>query len=323
MTPCPRGLRKALGRAARSGGRTLFAAVPILLFAGVVFADEVVLKNGDRLSGTVTRSNDEVVVLEHEALGSVTLRRVFVERVEREEEEPLRRETAEPAPAFPPVEVEWKRQMALGAMITQGNTEEAGLTGRVSVNRKREKRDEWTFKAEGNVSEVNGSMNAKRYAGLLRYAYSFGPDAAWYHFYKGEAEHDRFADITYRVVPSTGVGYWYSDDPPFKAMIEAGLGWERTEFRLAGRESGPVLAPRGFLEYTFPKGAVLSQEVTAWPDLEDPAGEYRFRSETIFSNPITRTLSLQFRLVDEYDSDPASGAEKNNLRATSELNWQF
>lgn len=276
-------------------------------------ADEVHLANGDRLSGRVLSQDDQAVVLEHDALGTITLDRTRVASVA----------LSEPAEAPQPAARAWKRRFALGASLSEGNTEQGELSAKLRANGKTD-RDELTAAAEGYLSQRDGQTNARRYAGSFRYAFSFGRELAWYNFYKVEADHNRFANIDWRLTSSVGFGYWFSEEPPLMAMAEIGFGWERTRFRDGVTDdSEPVLIPRGFLEKSFSTGAALSQEVTLWPQVGEDAGAVRLKVETVFTNPIRDGLSLRMRFVDEFNSDPAGSAERNDVRLSSELAWDF
>ncbi len=101
---------------------------------------------------------------------------------------------------------------------------------------------------------------------MARYAYSFGGDLKWYNFYKLEADEDYFADIDYRLTPSTGVGYWFSDTDDLKAMAEMGLGYQYTNYRIEVKSTGePVLVPRIFIDKRLIAKLHLSEDLTAYP----------------------------------------------------------
>ena len=53
---------------------TRFAALMLLLLAVPVFADQVVLKNGDRLTGSIKKSDGKVVVIKTDYAGEVTVK---------------------------------------------------------------------------------------------------------------------------------------------------------------------------------------------------------------------------------------------------------
>ena len=286
-------------------------------------ADEVTLKNGDRFSGRIVSEDERTLILEHEAAGRLTLQRAFIARITRSKIPSPPQGPEKPIQVAERKEWEWEREFAFGVALSRGNTDEGELSGRLLVNAKSD-HDEWTGKFEGYLAESQGSTNAQRYAGSGRYAFSFGRGLAWYNFYKLELNHDRFANIDWRVIPSAGVGVWFSDEAPLVAMVELGAGWERTQFKDAtASTSEPVLIPRGWMELTFPNGAQLSQELTLWSELGGEIGAFRLKAETLFTNPVTERWAIKLRFVDEFDSDPAGSSKKNDLRLTTELAWSF
>jgi putative salt-induced outer membrane protein YdiY len=51
----------------------LWAALSVFAFGSTLFADQVVLKNGDRLTGTITKSDDKTLLIKTEFAGDVTV----------------------------------------------------------------------------------------------------------------------------------------------------------------------------------------------------------------------------------------------------------
>lgn len=215
----------------------------------------------------------------------------------------------------------WAGELAAGYSLATGNTEGSELNGRFKANRKTDA-DELTFKADGLYASKDKKMNAQKYSGLARYACSFGAERKWFHFFKGEGDHDRFADIDYRLVPSTGLGYWFFDEPEWRLLLEAGIGVEHTNYRSA-RESTtePVAIPRAFVEKKLGK-LKLSEDLTSYFYLRE-TGEYRLKSESIAEFPFSAKISGRLSLIDEYNSDPAPGVEKNDVRLVTSLVYAF
>ena len=63
--------------------------VALILFLGLasaVFADQITLKNGDRLTGTVVKSDGKVLVLHTEFAGDVTLQFAAITQITTEKE---------------------------------------------------------------------------------------------------------------------------------------------------------------------------------------------------------------------------------------------
>jgi putative salt-induced outer membrane protein len=59
----------------------LWAVLSVLTFCSASFADQVVLKNGDRLTGTITKSDDKTLLIKTEFAGDVTVQWPAVQEV--------------------------------------------------------------------------------------------------------------------------------------------------------------------------------------------------------------------------------------------------
>ena len=64
----------------------IFALAAFLGLASAVFADQITLKNGDRLSGTVVKSDGKTLVLHTEFAGDVTLQFAAITQIKTEQE---------------------------------------------------------------------------------------------------------------------------------------------------------------------------------------------------------------------------------------------
>lgn len=59
----------------------LWVALSVFTFCSALFADQVVLKNGDRLTGTITKSDDKTLLIKTEFAGDVTVQWSAVQEV--------------------------------------------------------------------------------------------------------------------------------------------------------------------------------------------------------------------------------------------------
>jgi len=283
-----------------------------LTLENCLYADEIYLKNKDRVSGKIIKEDNGVVVIETQAMGLLSIKKEFVERISADE-------------IIRPVEekedVLWEREFSLGYNKSNGNTQNSQFSTRLFIHRKTD-HNEFHLQGDSFYSSSNKEMDAQKYNGMIRYAFSFA-ESKWYNFYKFEANHDRFANIDYRIIPSTGLGYWFSDQEDWKLMSELGLGLEHTSYRdNTKNDNEVVLIPRAFFEKKLFGESKISQDTTLYPSLEDTS-EYRLHSETAFINPINGSLSVKFSLIDDYDSDPPTNTKKNDLRFISSLIYSF
>jgi len=289
----------------------------------IVRADVIYLKNNDKITGEVLEETEESVSIKTEAIGIISVKKDSIERISnvieeriamdeeriaKEKEDDLRR-------------INWKKEISLGYNISSGNTESSQLTLAAFINRKT-KHDEFTIKGDTYYSSSNEKMDAQRWSALIRNDFNFWGNK-WYNFYKLDADHDRFANIDYRLIPSTGIGYRFSDTPKWKAKLEGGLGFEHTSYRDATKDSGEAtLLGRAFFDKKFFDNLSITQDITIYPSIED-RGQFRLHSETSFISPINEKLSLRFSFVDDYDSDARGNIKKNDLRFTSSLVHSF
>ncbi|MCQ9206059.1 MAG: DUF481 domain-containing protein [Omnitrophica bacterium] len=276
------------------------------------YSEEIHLKNGDTVSGEIIEQSDENISLKTEAMGTIIIKKDFVEYIGSAKKETL-------------AQVEeklWQREVSLGYNASSGNTQNNQFSLKFSANRKIDQVSEFTLKGDIYYSSSNGRMDAQKWQGTARYAFSFW-ESKWYNFYKIESDHDRFADINYRIVPSAGVGYWFSDQPDWKAMVELGMGLEYTNFKSDTKDnSAAILIPRAFFEKKLFADSRISQDIILYNSLE-AIGEYRLHSETSLVNPINDKLSLRLSLIADYNSAPPEDTKKRDVRFISALTYTF
>jgi len=283
----------------------------------IAYADEVYLENGDKITGEIVEVTEETISIKSEAIGTVSIKKEFIERIEgvvEKESVELADEAEE--------DVIWNRNVSLGYNKTSGNTDTSRLSLDIAVNRNKKHVNEITLKGSTYYSSSNKNMDAQKWYGSGRYAFSFGGNKRWYNFYKMEADHDRFADVDYRLIPSSGIGYWFYDLPELKAMVEVAIGYERTNYKNTDDSEEAVLIPRAFFEKAIFKNSKFTEDVVFYPAIDDPA-DYRLRSETVFTSPLSEKLSLNLSLIDEYDAKPVKDTKKNDVRFISSLTYSF
>jgi len=301
--------------------KKLYLIINCFLFAlyltGNAFADEVYLKNGDKISGEVLDESEGKVSLKTESMGTLTIDNEAIERIAKAAEtQPKKTEEEKSDPA-------WKREIAIGYDKTTGNTNESRLAASGSINRNRKHIDEWTLKGEVYYSTNERKTNAQQWYTMGRYAYSLGKTKKWYNFYRLEADHDRFEDIGYRLLPAAGLGFWLFDTDDIKLMAEVGAGYEYTKFRIEDNNKEQwVLTPMASFEKKLFDKTRLKQNLFYYPAFED-FNDYRLRSETYVDVGINDKLSLRLSLIDDFTSEPAPDTKKNDLRLTSGLAYSF
>ncbi|MFH1063276.1 MAG: DUF481 domain-containing protein [Candidatus Omnitrophota bacterium] len=215
----------------------------------------------------------------------------------------------------------WKRELSLGFTQATGNTQNSQLSGAVEADKKTES-DQVTLKASTLYSSQHKKMDGQKHEASVRYALNFSENQ-WYAFYKFSIDHDKFSNIDYRMLPTAGIGYWFSDTDDWKAMAELGLGLEHINYSDETKDrTDAIIVPRAFFEKTVFEKAKLSQDIAAYPNLEE-SDDFRVIAETRFTNPLSDNMSLRFSFVDEFNSNPAGEAKKNDTRTVLALIYSF
>ncbi|MDP8212407.1 MAG: DUF481 domain-containing protein [Candidatus Zapsychrus exili] len=277
----------------------------------VSFAEEINLKNGDRITGNIIEQTDETITIEAKAMGQVVISKSFI--IEEKEVVVAIEEARKPV---------WDKKGSLGYNKSSGNTRSSQLSGEITLDKKTDS-NETNIKLGIYTSSANDKMDSKKVYGSLRYAYSFAEDLKWYHFYKLEAEQDRFSNIDYRLIPSSGVGYWFSDSQNFKAMAEGAFGLERTVYRDNTKDdSSVVFIPRGYIEKKLFNNLTFSEDLTLYPSLKD-SERYRIHSETSLVNPINDNLAWRLSFIDDFNSNPVIDKKKNDYKIITSIDFNF
>ena len=141
------------------------ALVVMVIASGDVFADEIMLNNGDKVSGEIIGETANSIIVSTKAMGQVEIAKRYIKPKEQNV-----RAGANEARG----KVTWKRQIAAGFNATSGNTEERQISSGIEVGRSRYHVDEWALKAGAYYSSSEEKMNAQKWNVLGRYAFSFG-----------------------------------------------------------------------------------------------------------------------------------------------------
>tara|TARA_R100001480_G_scaffold102989_3_gene106109 strand:+ start:5437 stop:6468 length:1032 start_codon:yes stop_codon:yes gene_type:complete len=225
-----------------------------VLAGSALAADEIVLKNGSRILGTVTGVRDGVVTVDTEFAGTLKVQQDQVESLLSSEpivlkladgtvvEEPSLRVEEEtlllasddaPVATYPLAELalsnpqpwelgqgyRWKGQVSLALEMQRGNTDTDELDyGIESIWRSLE--DRYTLRFDGEEDEANGIKNAENWTALGKYdRFLEGP---LYWGVNASAEHDKFSDLDLRYYVGPYIGRQFHERPLLTLSAEVG-----------------------------------------------------------------------------------------------------
>jgi len=217
-------------------------------------------------------------------------------------------------------ETPWKRKIGVGADSANGNTK--NTQGNLSLSAgKGWSHSEFLSKFNLSYSETSGAMDGQKWAATARYQLLFGEDDRWFNPYQVVVDHDKLADVYVRYLPSVGIGYWLAKSDKCKWSIEDSIGYEVTDYYGKTTAKTTAMIVRTFLDKLVFEKAHLTEDLSVIPSLEGSG--YRIKSETGFSNPLTKELALTLRYMIDFDSEPADNKKKTDTRFIAGLDYSF
>jgi putative salt-induced outer membrane protein YdiY len=303
-------------------------------------ADEIRLKNGDRLTGRVIRMEAGKLILKTVYAGDISIVwqevasvmtdgsvKVVLKDETALEGTPLATEDGEmkldtvklEAPAsFSLADV--KAINPLPVKPVKINTR---VNASVSNERGNTKSDNYYFdgefvaRTEKNRYKIGGELSKGESDGTttsqnwLAYGnYSHFLDKKWYLYADTLFEHDEFKDLNLRSTLGTGAGYQVFETPLLNLSISAGLAKVDENFDVA--EDNDYSAGQwsvNYDQYFFKKFVQLFHVHTGFVSLED-SDDWFLRTRTGLRFPVYKGLTATLQYNFDYDNQPSVDAEK-------------
>lgn len=182
------------------------------------------------------------------------------------------------------------------------------------------KGSEFSAKVTAAYGETEGERTVGQVLGEARF--DLLHTERFFSFSLLDMEHDALQDLNLRAQENVGVGYKFIRTPRSLLQGEVGVGLSEEFFE--GGKSDIDSEGRLGAKWTERVGERLELGVSLvlLPALSD-LGEYRFRGESSFTTPLTDRFLLRLSLLNRYDSNPRPGVKKNDLTFRSSVVWTF
>jgi putative salt-induced outer membrane protein YdiY len=333
-----------------------WAVLAVLLLVAPAAADEVILINGDRLTGTVTESAPGKLTIKTDLVGDVTVDLAKVRTFSTAKPVQLKvgdkqvlntpvapgpegtvqvtpQGTTAPQPLalkdvsqVNPPPVRWTGSVVGNAMFTSGNstTETIGLTAGAE---RRSEIDRITFGGQylyGRQEDADtGDKETTTDNWFIAAKYDYFFTKKFYGYAGIRVEQDKIADLDIRVTPSVGVGYQWFESPTFNLSTEAGLAWVYESFSNAGTDEHFAARLAYHVDWRPWEPLLLFHNLEYLPSLSDPAGDYNLNADAGLRATIVKSLFSEIKLELRHDSTPAPGAEESDFRLLVGVGWTF
>lgn len=282
---------------------TLFS-VFIFTFPGLLPGAEVILSNGDILSGRIVGHKKGQIIFEHEILG-----RLILDESQIQPKDTPKEDNGLLATGF--LE-NWDRSLELGLNGSEGNSRNQHLHAGARLKFKDESK-RWDIETAYDSSENSGRQSRNQFFAQFNRDF-LTPDSPRFYFSEGRYDWDQFEDWDYRLSFGGGIGTSLIKKEHWEMNGRLGIGFSK-EFGsederwspegILGLESNWKIAEQHSLEF----------KTTFYPDLND-GGDFRNSSALNWKIGLKHLKGIDFKagLKNEFDSNPTGDARKNDFK---------
>jgi putative salt-induced outer membrane protein YdiY len=326
---------------------TIFVLALFLMVAlPNAFASQVTLKNGDRISGSVTASSAESLTIHSQVLGDIQIPWNAVERANIQEAvfvpaafkkgaspprqssqpDPAKKEAVRSVQGSSPATDflrHWSGSIDPGFTWTNGNVN--SRTFNVAVNAARTMGGQkvsfsMNWLHTNNFAGGRSFTTAKAVRSGTRVDHNL--NEGFFVFGSGNWEYDRFQQLDLRNVLGSGVGWHAIKRKTFRMDFLSGGNFNRESFNTGLRRNYLEAIGDQEVNYHPNDHVALRGHVMLVPNLTQP-GHYRGLIEATAVTSLTKSLGWQITLTDRYTSLHLPGVKPNDAVVTTGLRFAF
>jgi putative salt-induced outer membrane protein YdiY len=320
---------------------TLLVIVVMVSFIGInnILADEIRLKNGDKLTGQVVRMETDNLILKTNYAGEITITWQEVAAIKTDSllKVVLKDETVlhgTPVPAedgkmrLDPGKLEAPASFSLADIkaINPEPVKTVEITARANASvtnergntnsdnyyfdgefMARTKKNRYTIRGELTNEKADGVTTSQNWLGYGNYSHFL--TEKWYGYTATLFEHDEFKDLNLRTTLGVGAGYQFFETPLLNLSISAGLALVDENFDLAEDKDYPAGQwGINYNQYFFDKFVQLFHVNTGFVSLED-ANDWFLKTRTGLRFPLYKGLTATLQYNFDWDNQPSNAAE--------------
>ncbi|WP_428940083.1 DUF481 domain-containing protein [Fontivita pretiosa] len=317
-------------------------------------ADQVLFKNGDKLTGKIQTLDGGKLKIKSTVAGEISVDmndvatfstdtpvelrtadgRTINQAIAAAEQGQVRSADGQALPLesirkINPPKSAWTGSILVNGAIARGNTntEELGVKIDASLRRETDSIDDrFTVGAGYNFGRQEdpdtGEKNTTTDHWFAQGKYDRFFNEKLYGYGLAKVEHDRIAGLDWRLSPGIGVGYQWIESARMNFNTEAGLSYVYEEYDTG--DSNDFVSVR--LAYHFDKQ--LRQNVSFFhnveylPSVEDIA-DFIITADAGMRVSLTDSFFTEFKFEWQHDSTPAAGAVDDDLRYLLGVGWTF
>jgi len=321
----------------------LIVVTCVLSLSGLLFADEIVFKNGDKLTGKIEQLTEGKMVFKSDVAGTVTIElskirtfsstepvevhlsdgTVFRRRIVQSQSErfAIAGDAALSAQEFalgsvasinPPAKpaAKWSGSISAGLTSTHGNTSTDTTNASVNLTKRTEK-DRTLLTADYAKGRQENPDTGEKittedwWRTRAKYDYFFSKK--FYGYLDGRYEKDRIAELDRRVILGGGVGYQWVESEEMNFSTEVGLATLYEKFNNQTDSQSNLSAQLGYhFDRKLPAGLKFINDLTYYPSTEN-LSDYYLTTTAELRAPFSERMFTNFKVIFDYDATPAEG----------------
>jgi putative salt-induced outer membrane protein YdiY len=331
----------------------------IVVFLPNLHADELLLKNGDRLTGKIQRLVEGKLVFKPDVAEDITIDISSVETFSSDlpielnlkdgtilnqkaiEAEPNRfaiegSDTVQPQTfelanlmsINPPEKPKpkWTGNISAGLTATQGNTSTDSVNASINLTRRSEKdRTKLTADyAKGRQEDPDTEVKKTTedwWRIKAKYDYFFSKKL--YGYLDGRYEKDSIAQLDRRVVLGGGAGYQWIESDDMNLSTEAGLASVYEKFDNQTSSNSELSIQLGYnFDKKLYKSIMFLHDLTYYPST-DNFSNYYLTTTAELRTYFTERMFANFKAIYNYDATPAMGAGNTDVKYILSVGLSF
>jgi len=340
-------------------GQVLVSLLCIGLFSQAIHADELVFKNGDRLTGKIDHALEGKLVFNSDITGKVTVEiskiqtfstdesitvhlkdgNVLVQKVVSSKAGRFAIEGTETVKAQdfdvaaissinppPKPKPKWTGNVSAAVTSTHGNTKTEAISASANLSKRTEK-DRTTLSADyakGKQEDPDTGQDKTTenwWRTKAKYDYFF--TKKFYGYLDGRYETDKIAQLDRRVIVGGGGGYQWIETENTKFSTEGGLASLYEKYENQTDSSAELSAQLGYnLDKKLAKGLKFVHDLTYYPSTEKFSDYYLTTTGELRAH-FTEKMFANFKVILNYDTTPAIGAGTTDTKYMLGLGYSF
>ena len=319
-----------------------------MAFTGLAKADEIVFKNGDKLTGSIVTGEGGKMDINTKNLGVVHLDMMDIATFKTDKPMNVKlndgsvvtvsagkdgfveaggkqvgvKDIARINPAAP----HWIGTVTAGGSLTRGNTDTEALNIAAHAIQRREL-DRFTVDAAYNYGRQRDattgvkSTSAENWMVEGKYDYFLNPKM--YVFGDALLGKDRIAAVDWRVVPSVGIGYQWKESEMLNFSTEAAVAFFYEKYNNGtSTSSEPALRLAYHLDHKFNDHIQIFHNLKYFPKL-DTINDFFVTTDLGVRLLMYKNFFCEAKAQLDHNNRPAAGRQKDDTKYIFSVGWTF